>query len=424
MARTLTPVDACAIVSLVEKQITGQAQASVVDTSNFVSVGEKILASGVENTLNALALVVGETYVAVRPYDAKLKLINALDSGVYSNRKRKISFYARDPKQAGSLNTNLNTNLAMGYDNGTNSGNSVGNMWEQNAPVPLELNFDGTSTWDDSTTVYLDQLQVAFRSPEEFAKFANGAFTEKANDIESEKEAFNRLNLLNFMAGLYDLDIANPNGRAVNLVAAFNTYYGTSYTTADLLGAHKTEFFEYLVARIRIDSTNMTSRSARYHYSPAKTVNGVSYTLLRHTPNDKQKLMMYEPFMAMAKTTVMPAIFNDEYLKMENYEGVDFWQANTGDIKTAAAINVTPAIPDVANNGNSQIAGTPVSLDYVVGLLFDEEALMTDYQLDGALSTPVEARKRYSNIWWTFRKNNINDFTENAILYYMADPTS
>lgn len=57
-----------------------------------------------------------------------------------------------------------------------------------------------------------------------------------------------------------------------------------------------------------------------------------------------------------------------------------------------------------------------------MGILYDVDAMMTDYQLEGALSTPVEARKRYRNIWWTFARNGINDFTENAIIYYMADP--
>jgi len=64
-----------------------------------------------------------------------------------------------------------------------------------------------------------------------------------------------------------------------------------------------------------------------------------------------------------------------------------------------------------------------VQLDYVVGALWDEDALMVDFQLERSNSTPLEARKNYRNIWWSFSKNAINDATENFILYYMADPT-
>ena len=68
-----------------------------------------------------------------------------------------------------------------------------------------------------------------------------------------------------------------------------------------------------------------------------------------------------------------------------------------------------------------QTAGSAVSLDYVVGLLFDEDALITDYQLDSVDTTPFEARKHFANTWYSFARNIISDPTENAILYYMAD---
>ena len=65
-----------------------------------------------------------------------------------------------------------------------------------------------------------------------------------------------------------------------------------------------------------------------------------------------------------------------------------------------------------------------VEIPYVVAFLYDRDALMTDYQLEDAIDTPVEARKRYINTWWTFAKNNINDISENGVLFYMADPAS
>ena len=71
----------------------------------------------------------------------------------------------------------------------------------------------------------------------------------------------------------------------------------------------------------------------------------------------------------------------------------------------------------------TQIAGTAVDLDYVLGILYDEDAIMTDFQIESSATTPLEARKRYRNIWWSFAKNSINDFTENAIIFTMEDPS-
>ena len=83
--------------------------------------------------------------------------------------------------------------------------------------------------------------------------------------------------------------------------------------------------------------------------------------------------------------------------------------------------------------GKERGVGTPIELmgaalaggrdgGAAVGMLYDVDALMIDYQLERSATTPLEARKGYRNLWWTFSKNAINDFTENAIIYIMADP--
>ena len=416
MARTLTPVDCYALINAIVEEATGQQSTlQAVDTSSFVSVGETILRTGTENTLNAISIVLGRTFMAVRPYEAKLRLINALNTGLYTDRMRKISFYSRKAQASGFFNTNLYKNHAMGYDNGSNSGNSLPTMWQQNQPVPLEMNFGGSSPWDDSTTIYEAQLQKAFRNESEFASFMGGIMTEKGNDIESEKEAFNRATFLNFAAGLYDLDQILNTGSAIDLAAGFNAKYGTSYTRAQLLYDHKTEFLEYFISTVKYISDTLTNRSAKYHWSPAKQIDGVDYTLLRHTPKDRQKLVLNSQFVYDAEATVMPAIFNDQYLKLTNYEKLDFWQNEYHPTQ----LDITPAIPN-PSDPTAQIAGDPVKFDYLVGVLFDEDAMMVDYQLDSSYTTPVEARKGYRNIWWHFAKNAINDFTENGVLFYIG----
>lgn len=423
MARSLTARDCHALMNLLVQEATGQTGSTitVVDSSTFVSAGEQVLATGTENVLNALSLVLGRTFMAVRPYNAKLNIINSINTGAFTHRLRKISFYSRDSKASGDWNTQLFDNFADGYTNGQNiddgTPQSTKSMWEQNQPVPLELNFAGQSVWEDSTTIYEYQLQQAFRSEAEFAEFISGIMTEKGNDIESQKEAFNRMTLLNFIAGVYDM---NESGSVVNLTYEYNQKFGTAYTSAQLRTTYLESFCKFLASRIKIDSDMLTNRSKKAHWSPAKTIGDVSYSLLRHTPKDRQRLMLYNPLMIETQSFVFPSLFNDQYLKMENYEGVMYWQ-NEG---TPSQINVTPAIPNKSTPANGQTAGSTVALDYVVGLLYDVDALMVDYQLERSATTPLEARKGYRNMWWTFSKNSINDFTENAILYYMADPVT
>ena len=420
MARAYTPVDAHTLMNLLVKQATGQQSVTVTDTSSFVSAGELVMGTGTENVLNALSIIIGRTFVEVRPYDAKLTVFNAINTAMYTNRFRKISFYAKDAQPAGFVNTDLFTNLKNGYTNGQNTPadpDSTKSMWEQNQGIPLEMHFGGQSVWQDSITVYEDQLKVAFRGEDEFMRFVGGIMTERENDIESQKEAFNRMTLLNAIAARVDManDGLIPNG-AINLVTAFNAKFGTSYTAEQLRTVYLNDFLAFMVSTIKQYSNLMTHRTRAFHWSPTKQIDGVSYTLLRHTPKSRQKLMMYEPLFIDSTAMVLPEIFNQQYLDIGNYEGVDYWQGLTGDLTNNPAINVTPAVPTTAG---TQAAGDPVNIPYIVGFLFDEDAIMTDFQLERTDTSPLEARKHYRNIWFSYSKNAINDMTENGIVFYM-----
>ena len=154
MARRLTVTDGYAIINAMTAEMMGQnGTLTAVDASTFVSVGETLLAAGVEDVINTLSLVVSRNLIAIRPYEAKFRLINALDSGVYSNRIRKISYYSKYAKPTGASNTNLYPeNLMMDADNGVHYDSStppvqksVESMWLQSQPVVLELNFAGST---------------------------------------------------------------------------------------------------------------------------------------------------------------------------------------------------------------------------------------------------------------------------------------
>ena len=144
------------------------------------------------------------------------------------------------------------------------------------------------------------------------------------------------------------------------------------------------------------------------------TFNGVSQSILRHTPKDRQRLLLYNPLFIDAQARVFPEIFNERYLKMENYEGVDFWQ----DFNTPESVYVTPSFPDYVMTPEEKTAEIP----YVVGLLYDVDAIMTQFILDRVATSPLEASKLYRNTIWHLRKNYIYDATENIVLFVMEDP--
>lgn len=418
MARTLTPRDAHAIMNLLLKQATGDTSLTVVDASTFASAGELVLSTGMENVFNALNIVLNRLIVASRPYDAKMRIVGVKEVGEYSNRARKISFYSKYAIPDGSHNTQLYTNLADGYTSGDNGGSSTKSQWEQHQAMPLEMNFGGSDVWQHCITQYEDQVKIAFRNAEEFARFVAGYMQEHKNDIAQEQEGFYRMTLLNRMGMAYDMSAYN-NGAAIDLVAGFNARFGTTYTGTQLRQTYYKEFMAYFVATVRQLSDFMEERDIAYHWDVPKTVGGDTYHILRHTPKDRQKLALYAPFFNEAKALVFPEIFNPQYLSIDNYEGVTFWQAKSNRM----GINITPAIVEADPTDpdyGKQKAGTAVSIDYVVGCLFDEDAVLAEMQMERADTTALEARKHYRNTWNTFAKNAISDPTEKFILLYMA----
>lgn len=414
MAKALTPQDCHVLMEELVKQATGQNSFGSVTVDNFVSAGELVLSTGKENTLNALSLLIGRTMIAVRPYSAKLALLNSISTGAYTDRLRKISYYTDDPLPAGDWNTQLYTNLYEGYDNGSNGGASVGSMWEQHYKTPLEVFFSGSNVWDYVLTITENQLKKAFRDEASFGEFVAGMMTEMSNDIAREKEAFNRLTLLNYMAGVYDMDAP---GSKVNMTTAYNTYFGTNYTTQELLTDHLTSFLEFFVSEFKKISDLMTYSTVNFHSFPAITGKAV----LRHTPKDRQRLFMFNDFLRKAEAMVKPAIFNPQYLDMDKqFEGVEFWQS----INDPASISVVPGISDFDSTSatyGTQIAGSAVSEDYVIGFLYDVDGCMVNFMLDQTATSPLEARKLYRNLHFHFMKQACADYSENAVIFFMND---
>lgn len=415
-ALTFQPKDAYSVMNTLVRQATGQSNINVVDTQSFVDAGTRVLEAGYENVFNALGVLIGTTIVAVRPYQGKFKLVSAATANAFENRVRKISYYARENSPSGAFNTDLYTNLGAGLDDES----GVGSQWEQNPAIPVEEYFYSSIVWDKWHTQYVEQIKEAFTNEADFIKFLNGILVEVQNDIESTIEARNRMLVLDRIAGTY-LQAGNGTlGKecSVNLAKEFNDENGTNYTVAEIQQSHMKEFLEFYVARMKIDSDRLTNRTALYHDPLTKIenegqANEKVYKVLRHTPKGDQKFIYYGPFFTKAATKVMPEIFNPQYLDLKNGESVEYWQSFTSPTEVA----IKPALPEGATSAN-------VDLKLVIGMLFDRDAILSNNKFEGSYATPINARHLYTNQFWHYKYGQIQSYSENCIVYYMADEVS
>lgn len=419
-AHLLTQKDVYAVMNALVEDLTGQqATVRAVDTSSYINCGETVLAYGTENILNSLTLLVGRIMVASRPYAGSFNLINAIETGIYTHRMQKVSFYSKGMMPEGAWNTDLFTNIKTGFTNGQNKDEESGDpqstksMWEQNLAVPVVENFSGSDVFSTCITIPSVQIEQALRSPDEMNSLISGMLTEHENDINLAKEAFRRSIVLDHAAAVYDMEADGlMPGSVVNLVEEFNTRYGTNYSYTDLMSTYYKEFIAFSVALIKRYQRMLTYKTSNYHWTPANEDN---LPLLRHTPRELQRLFMLNKFYIDAEAMVFPELFNDEELKVQ-FEGVEFWQNQNEPEK----ISIYPAVPDPSTGAQSK--GDLVETN-LIGILFDRDAMMSDFQMDRAASTPEEARKLYRNIWMHVARNGISSLTENCVIFVAEDPT-
>lgn len=404
MANSFSPQDVYAIVNAMAAEMYGANSAiTAMDTSSFVSVGEHMLRTGYTNTLNALSNVIGRTIVAARPYKGRFKIIAKIPAE-WGGIERKISFYATKNETTQSFNTQLAASQLV-------DGASI-DPWKISKDYPLEMNFCGIKTLQKSYTTWVDQLKLAFKNEGEFSSFVSGRLINIANDIEVSEDAQNRLQILNAIGATVNTGTAR---QAVNMRTAFNDFYGTSYTVADLLGAHFTEFIEFFVMKLQGDMELAREYNDLFHIFPARNDDGGNaLTLLRHTPPEMRRLLLYMPIIRQAEKTVFPALFNDSYLKLENFEGVEYWQ-NPND---PAAVKVVPNQLDTATGQSA--TGSEVDLDMVLGVFFDRDALATSLKIEDVFTTDVNARGKYYNTVYHWAHQYKFDPTENMIVYYLG----
>ena len=423
--------DGYALMNAVMAQLTGQDTFSVIDAQGFMDAGKIAMTYSTDEIFNALTIVGARLFTATRPYKAPLWLIDSISSGYFNNRIRKISYYSTWALPSGAFNTDLMTNFADGYGNDASGESPAGtkDQYEQHPVHPLEMNFANSTVWQDCITRYEDQIKIAFSGEDEWARFWAGVLTEKGNDIEQRKEAHNRTTLLSRMAiagAIGDSTSAiNTLGTVVDLTAAFNAKFGTTYTGAQLRTTYLKEFLAFFISEFKIVSNMMTKRSLFYHAAPKLTLADGDHYILRHTPKSEQRFMMYTPLWEQAKAQVMPEIFNTEYLQPEQFESVDFWQTFSLADSDKAAVDFKVTVPgwleDMITSGQTTVdTAYEFTSDYVVGVLFDKDAVLTDFQFEAARTTYPEARKNYVNTWFDFGLGSVGDPSENFVVFVMS----
>ena len=347
--------------------------------------------------------MLSKTIFSVRPYTRKFKGLNVSNQR-YGNHVRKLLAIDKPFEDDDRLK------LA--------DGQSI-DQYKVNKPKVLQTNFYGANQYQKSVTIYKDQLDCAFSSPDEFASFISMIMQNASDMIEQAHEETARATIGNLVAGIFAMEteespgkgMAKANGqkRAVNLIKLYNDETGKSLTVADAFKPENFEgFVKFAFSTINTIADLMTDRNTLF----CSQLTG--YPILRHTPKDRMKFYLYTDLVNKINSEVYSSVFNPDFLKLVDFETVNYWQSSL----SPTTVNVKPT---VLKNDGSLIVAENVQLFKVLGVLFDEEAAGYTTVNEWSQPSPFNAKGGYYNQFWHFTDRYWNDFTENAVIFYMDD---
>lgn len=397
---TLTFEQVSTILSSLCQQATGQTAITAQTTGDFVSVAQATLSAGNDAVLNAISNVLSRTIFSIRPFNAKfIGLEKSLPRwGAYM---RKLSIADNDWADDAAYDypvTYDSTETVPSGDGGTVD------QWTIKKPNILQTNFFGMSIYGDHISIMEDQLETAFKGPDELGSFLSLITTNLSNRLEVSRDTIARGLVSNLIASLVS---ENKTERVVHLLTEYNTLCGLTGTDALTSSTvyqpdNFAPFMKWVYSRIAQISDMMTEQSEMFQ----TVVN--SKHILRNTPQNRQKIYMYAPARHQIDARVLADTYHDSYLRYADVETVNFWQS----IKTPDTVKVKPSYTHT--DGTVKTPGSAVTQANVFGVIFDEDAMGYALLDRRIVPTPVNASGLYRNLWVHCKQKVFMDNTEKA----------
>lgn len=394
---TMTFQQIATVLNSIVHQATGQNVITPTNTAEFVSVANTALSLGNDVIMNAISSVLSRTIFSIRPYSAKFVGLEK-DLPRWGAYMRKLSIADSDWADDDAYK------YPVTYDSAENPPTGDGGMvdqWKIKKPNVLQTNFYGASVFADHVTIFEDQLESAFRSPEELGSFISLIMTNLSNRIEMSRDAVARGLVANMIGALLTENDAN---RVIHLLTEYNAQTGLTLTAQSVYAPDNfPAFMKWVYSRVAQISDLMTENSLMFQ----TVISGKP--VLRHTPMQNQKIYLYSPARHQMDARVLADTYHDNYLKYADVESVNYWQS----IKTPDSINISPAYTSTAG---AVVNGDAVSKSGIFGLMFDEDAMGYALLDRRMVPTPVNASGLYRNIFVHAKQKVFMDNTEKAVV--------
>lgn len=185
--------------------------------------------------------------------------------------------------------------------------------------------------------------------------------------------------------------------RAINLLKLYNDLKGT--TLAKDKAIEDPEFVRFAAYQMSLISDRMTKINEVYNVGKKA----------RFTPKDLQHIVLLADFEKAAGVYLYSDTYHNEFVKLPEATTVPFWQGSGSDyaFDKISSINVK----------NSD--GNEVSIDGVLGVIFDRDAAMVANQYSRVTSS-YNPKAEFTNYFYKEDVSLYNDTNEQCVVFFIA----
>lgn len=362
------------------------------DLSNLVSAGTVITSStdfgdNFENYAGSIIDKVGKTIFADRVYRAK-------DLGIWRDYFEYGSVLEKIRVDVGDFEDNCEWDLTKmgttGLDYNENIQNHIEELFKF-VPANVQAKyFNLKTTFKTVISITRKQLKSAFDSASSMARFIGMIENRILSKMEIAKEELQRRAIGNFIGTKMA-----TNSNVVDLKVAFEAAGGAVINNLSV-ALHNPDFLRFAAKRITMDREFMTQPSKIYN-------DGQFYS---HTPVEDSRLVVLSDLDAGLKFNLYGDTYNEEFVKLDNYKTIPFWQG-TG---------TTMGIADRSTLKITTSGGQTVNKSGILGILFDRDGIMACNE-DPEVRSQYNADGNFTNFFYCYDASFYNDFDENGIIY-------
>ena len=373
-------------------QVTGEAAVANEDLSNIVDIGKTVLDytgqsnENYDSFMRDLIDQVGKVMIVNRTYTSQAPNI-LKDSWEYGSIMQKVRVSVPDARD----------NATWDLFNYPKTNEPYPDPFELSKPGAKAKFYNSKNTYEVPITLTDYQLREAFQSASQFGSFISAI----ENRIRMKMTLANDGLIMATIDNLIAQTLNGTGGKVVNLLSTYNTATGSTLTAAQALTDK--EFLRFASATI--------AKYKKYVAQAGSLYNAGNY--ITFTPADRLKFIANTEFAKALDAYLYSDTFNEEFVKLDGYSEVAFWQGSGTANGDRLTIDVTIDVDGTP---------TPVKNTGVIAVMFDDEAAAVCNE-NYRTTSIYNPRGEYTNYFYKYDAMFMNDVEENCIVFTIADNT-